>query len=77
MEGETERETERERGREKRLVVSYVCANWGSTCSLGMCPDQGLNPQHGLMLQSTEPPSQDEKGNILNILYRSGKRIKK
>ena len=51
----------RERGRERQtdkaretsmwewnidlLPYSHTCPNWDGTCNLGMCPDQGWNPQ--------------------------------
>ena len=45
--GEKERERERERERWEKhwLVASHTHPNQGSTLSIGMCPDQGLNLQ--------------------------------
>ena len=49
-----------------------VCTPTGDqTHNLGMCPDQGSDPQllvHGMMLQPTEPPGQG-KDQYLNNMF--------
>ena len=52
----------RERERDYRLGASHMCPNRGSNAQPSRCPDQELHPQplvYGMMLQPTEPPSQD------------------